>query len=89
MLSHWAHTRNTLMPLLFALPIPDTQGPNTPDPAESFDLKQCLPAANGRQFVCPRGKNHVAGACFKYSMKLEPREGSQAVPEKDPWIANR
>lgn len=61
---------------------------NTPDPAESFDLKQCLPAANGKQFVCPRRSNHSPRACFKYSIKLAPLEGSPAVPEKDPWILN-
>jgi hypothetical protein len=59
---------------------------SAPNPVEFFDLPKCVAAANGRQFVCPRGKNHEPGACFKYTLKLEPREGSPVVPEKDPWI---
>jgi hypothetical protein len=59
---------------------------STPNPAEFFDLPQCIPAANGRQFVCPKRANHLPGACFKYTVKLEPQSGSRAVPEKDPWI---
>ncbi len=61
---------------------------STPDPAESFELRQCLPTAKGRQFVCPTRPNHIPGACFKYTVRLEPLAGSPAVPEKDPWIKN-
>jgi hypothetical protein len=53
---------------------------STPNPAEFFDLPQCVPSANGRQFVCPKRDNHLRGACFKYTVKLEPLSGSQAVP---------
>jgi len=59
---------------------------STPDPAEFFELRQCVPAANGKQFVCPRKGNHLVGACFKYTVKLEPVGSSPAVPDKDPWI---
>jgi len=59
---------------------------STPNPVEFFDLPQCVPAANGRQFVCPRRSNHLPGACFKYTVKLQPQAGSPSVPDKDPWI---
>ena len=59
---------------------------STPNPVESFDLRQCLPTANGRQFVCPTRGNHLSGACFKYTVKLQPQAGNPSVPDKDPWI---
>lgn len=59
---------------------------STPHPVEFFDLPRCVPAANGRQFVCPKLSNHLSGACFKYAVKLEPLSGSPAIPEKDPWV---
>ena len=58
----------------------------TPNPGEFFDLPQCIPAANGRQFVCPRKDSHLPKACFKYTVKLEPVGSSPAIPDKDPWI---
>jgi hypothetical protein len=58
----------------------------TPNPAEFFDLPRCVPAANGRQFVCPRRDSHLPDACFKYTVKLQPEGGSPPVPDKDPWI---
>lgn len=61
---------------------------STPNPVEFFDLRQCVPTANGRQFVCPRKGNHLVGACFKYTVKLQPQGSSPAVPDKDPWIKN-
>lgn len=59
---------------------------STPNPVEFFELPRCVPAANGRQFVCPARGNRLPGACFKYTVKLEPVGSSPAVPEKDPWI---
>jgi hypothetical protein len=58
----------------------------TPNPAEFFDLPRCVSAADGRQFVCPTRGNHLPGACFKYTVKLEPVGSSPAMPDKDPWI---
>jgi len=72
----------------FPAPSAPSECKSTPNPAESFDLKQCLPAANGRQFVCPKRGDHVARACFKYTVTLEPLEGNRIVPKKDPWIFN-
>jgi len=62
---------------------------STPNPTEFFDLRQCVPAANGRQFVCPKRDNHLPGACFKYTVKLQPQGESPAVPDKDPWIKHQ
>jgi hypothetical protein len=59
---------------------------STPNPVEFFDLPKCVPAANGRQFVCPKKDSHLAGACFKYTVRLQPEGSSPAVPDKDPWI---
>ena len=59
---------------------------STPDPAEFFDLRHCVPAAKGKQFVCPRSDKRQPGACFKYTIRLQPQGDSPAVPDKDPWI---
>jgi hypothetical protein len=59
---------------------------SAPDPGEFFELPRCVPAANGRQFVCPARGNRLPGACFKYTVRLEPVGSSPAVPEKDPWV---
>jgi hypothetical protein len=61
---------------------------SSPNPVEFFELPRCVPAANGKQFVCPTRGNHLPGACFKYTVKLEPLSGSPGIPEKDPWIRN-
>jgi hypothetical protein len=61
---------------------------STPNPVEFFDVPRCVPAANGKQFVCPKRDSHLPGACFKYAVKLEPIGGSPAVPDKDPWIVS-
>jgi hypothetical protein len=72
----------------FPTPTKPSDCRSTPNPVEFFDLPQCVPAANGRQFVCPTRGNHLPGACFKYTVKLEPVGSSPSVPDKDPWILN-
>jgi len=63
-----------------------TECRSTPDPAELFDLTQCKPSANGKQFACPKRDNHQPGACFRYTLTLEPLAGSTAVPATDRWL---
>jgi len=58
---------------------------SAPDPAKVFH--GCGPRLNGSTFQCSRG-GHAVGACFKYSVKLQPLPGSPSVPDKDPWIMN-
>lgn len=65
---------------------------STPDPNEAFALGECKELADGRLFKCPRletRKPLPSGACFKYTVTLEPRKGVAGVPPKDPWVKNQ
>lgn len=65
---------------------------STPDPNEAFALRECEQLAEGRLFMCPRPETRKplpSGACFKYTVTLDPLPGSDPVPPKDPWIKNQ
>lgn len=79
--------------ITFEFPAPDKPWScrSTPDPRQAFDLGQCGPLAGGRLFECPRAGRHEAGACFKYTVRLQAgtdRDGARPPPvePKDPWI---
>lgn len=57
---------------------------STPDPALAFEA--CGPSGRDLLFSCRRKGTPVPGACYKYTVRLQSREGSPPVDPKDPWI---
>jgi hypothetical protein len=68
----------------YPAPKPPPSCTSTPDPALAFEA--CGPDSRELLFSCRRKGRPVAGACYKYTVRLQSTEGSEPVEPKDPWI---
>ena len=57
-----------------------------PDPGRVFN--NCKPKQNGTEFHCNKVGPHTIGACFKYTVKVQPVGGGSDIV-RDPWAKNQ